>query len=114
MSGNQFDVDGAILDALEGLEVNLAIDSSVKLDDFATDLSFNQSSVPATTDDTALYLIGAVAPPIVQALVDQASLTFEEADISNISNEGFDLALKGSLTGTGPLDAELIFVDPVT
>lgn len=114
VSGNQFDVDGAILDALEGLEVNLAIDSSVKLDDFATDLSFNQSSVPATTDDTALYLIGAVAPPIVQALVDQASLTFEEADISNISNEGFDLALKGSLTGTGPLDAELIFVDPVT
>ncbi|KAH8119480.1 hypothetical protein DFH11DRAFT_1722990 [Phellopilus nigrolimitatus] len=113
-SGKQFDVDSAILNALAGLEVDMAVDSSVKLDDFATDLSFNQTNVPALTDNTALYLIGAVAPPIVQSLVDQATLTFTEANITNISNDGFDLALKGSLTGTGPLDAEITFVEPVT
>ncbi|KAI5120964.1 hypothetical protein M0805_006636 [Coniferiporia weirii] len=113
VSGKQFDVDGAILDALAGLEVNLAVDSSTKLDDYATDLSFNQSNVPAITDDTALYLIGAVAPPIVQGLVDQADLVFTKANITNISSDGFDLALKGSLTGIGPLDAEITFVGPV-
>lgn len=33
---------------------------------------------------------------------------------SNITNEGFDLTLNGSLTGTGPLDAEITFLEPVT
>ena len=65
-SGNQFDVDGAILKALAGLKVNLTVDSGLKLDDCefvhlhrvaviwgltvsldATQLSFTQSSVPA-------------------------------------------------------------------
>ena len=32
----------------------------------------------------------------------------------NISDGGFDLSLKGSLTGTGPFDAQIAFVDPVT
>ena len=32
-SGKQFDVDDAILNSLKGLEVTLAIDSSVKIDD---------------------------------------------------------------------------------
>ena len=65
-SGNQFDVDGAILKALSGLKVDLAVDSSVELDECQfkcpknyirsaldhttdpTELSFNQSNVPAT------------------------------------------------------------------
>ena len=34
-SGKQFDVDDAILNALAGLEVNLGIQSNVKLDDCA-------------------------------------------------------------------------------
>ncbi|KAI9066059.1 hypothetical protein FKP32DRAFT_1566723 [Trametes sanguinea] len=113
-SGKQFDVDDAILNALKNLEVTLAIDSQVKIDDFATELAFNQTNVTAITDKTALYLIGVVAPPIVQHLVDQANLTFSAANITNISDQGFDLALKGALTGTGPLDAQITFTEPVT
>ncbi|KAH9850917.1 hypothetical protein C2E23DRAFT_886961 [Lenzites betulinus] len=109
-SGQQFDVDDAILNALKNLQVALDIDSSVKIDDFATDLAFKQFN----TDKSALNLIGVVAPNIVQHLVDQANLTFNAANITNISDDGFDLALKGALTGTGPLDAEITFVDPVT
>lgn len=78
-----------------------------------TALSFNQTSVPAHTDETALYLIGAVAAPIAQALVDQAQLSFSSAAITNVAEDGFDLALKGSLTGTGPLDAQIEFVGGV-
>ncbi|KAG7446409.1 uncharacterized protein BT62DRAFT_931852 [Guyanagaster necrorhizus] len=113
-SGNQFDVTGAIIKALQNLQVDLAIDSSLKLDDFAVDLSFKQNGVPAITDETALYLIGAVAGPIAQNLVDASVLQFLEADISNISNDGLDLSLRGSLTGTGPLDALITFTEPVT
>ncbi|KAF8972948.1 hypothetical protein BDZ97DRAFT_1691577 [Flammula alnicola] len=114
VSGQQFDAAGAILKSLAGLKVDLSIDSSVKLDDFAVDLAFVQKTVPATTDQTALFLIGAVAGPVAQHLVDGSILAFSEADITNISNDGFDLSLKGSLTNVGPLDALITFIEPVT
>ncbi|KAI0686333.1 hypothetical protein BC835DRAFT_1523138 [Cytidiella melzeri] len=40
--------------------------------------------------------------------------SLSDTNITNISNAGFDLALVGSLTGTGPLDAEITFMEPVT
>lgn len=46
VSGNQFNVAGAILATLKNLKVDLGINSSVKLDDFATPLSFVQSNIP--------------------------------------------------------------------
>ncbi|TFK44582.1 hypothetical protein BDQ12DRAFT_661303 [Crucibulum laeve] len=113
-SGNQFDAATAILKSLAGLKVDLDVDTSVKLDDFATDLSFSQKAVPAITDKTALFLIGAVAGPVAQHLVDGSVLAFKEADITNISDDGFDLSLKGSLTNVGPLDALITFTEPVT
>ncbi|EIW82896.1 hypothetical protein CONPUDRAFT_101346 [Coniophora puteana RWD-64-598 SS2] len=113
VSGKQFDVDDAILNALKGLEVTLDVDSSIKIDDYPTELAFKQYNVTAITDKTALYLIGAVAGPVAQDLVNQAQLSFQTANITNLSNEGFDLALKGSLTNTGPLDAQIIFTEPV-
>jgi hypothetical protein len=61
-----------------------------------------------------LFLITIVAPPVVQQLVDGSQLAFNEANITNISDSGFDLALQGSLTNVGPLDALITFVDPVT
>ncbi|KAF8070285.1 hypothetical protein FPV67DRAFT_1755106 [Lyophyllum atratum] len=114
VSGHQFDAAGAILKTLAGLKVDLAVETSVKLDDFATDLSFDQKGVPAITDKTALYLIGAVAGPVAQHLVDGSELKFTEANITNISNTGFDLSLVGSLTNIGPLDASIDFTEPLT
>ncbi|KAF9484474.1 hypothetical protein BDN70DRAFT_872495 [Pholiota conissans] len=113
VSGNQFDIDGAILKSLAGLKVDLSIESSFKLDDFAADLTFAQKSVPALVDKTVLFLVGAVAGPVAQHLVDGSILSFSEADLTNLSNEGFDLSLKGSLTNIGPLDALITFIDPL-
>lgn len=45
--------------------------------------------------------------------MDRATLAFSEAKITAISNSGFKLDLVGSLTGTGPLDALITFVEPV-
>ncbi|KAE9401586.1 hypothetical protein BT96DRAFT_918717 [Gymnopus androsaceus JB14] len=114
VSGTQFDFEDAILDSLKNLRIDLAIQSSLKLDEYATDLAFVQNNVTAITDDTALFLIGAVAGPVAQELVDQSVLSFTEANITDITNEGFSLSLKGSLTDTGPLDALITFTDPVT
>ncbi|KAI0063538.1 hypothetical protein BV25DRAFT_1915044 [Artomyces pyxidatus] len=114
VSGKQFDANGAILGALKNLEVTLDVDSQVKIDDYPTELAFKQYNVTAITDHTALYLIGAVAPPIVQNLVSGANLTFNTANITNITNEGFDLSLEGALTNIGPLDALISFTEPVT
>ncbi|PPQ89568.1 hypothetical protein CVT25_012240 [Psilocybe cyanescens] len=113
VSGHQFDAATSILQSLAGLKVDLDIVSSIKLDDFATDLTFVQNGVPSLTDKTVLFLIGAVAGPVTQHLVDGSVLTFTEADITNISNDGFDLALKGSLTNVGPLDALITFTEPL-
>ncbi|KAG1896026.1 uncharacterized protein F5891DRAFT_1165745 [Suillus fuscotomentosus] len=113
-SGNQFDIDDAILNALKGLQVTLAVDSSIKLDDYAINLAFNQYGVLAIMDKTSLYLIGAVGGPITQNLVNGATLAFNQANITYITNEGFQLSLQGSLTNVGPLDALIEFVDPVT
>ncbi|KAI0710861.1 hypothetical protein C8Q76DRAFT_623714 [Earliella scabrosa] len=114
VSGKQFDVTRVILNLLKNLEVTLDIESAVNIDEFPTNLSFRQSNVNATTDETALHLISVVAAPIVQQLVDQSELSFSAANITKISDDGFDLSLKGSLTGTGPFDAEISFVEPVT
>ena len=114
VSGHQFDANGAILNALANLKVDLAIDADTRLDDFATGLTFNQTSVSATTDETTLFLIGAVAGPVAQHLVDGSVLAFSEALITNISNDGFDISLKGSLTNVGPLDALIEFTEPLT
>ncbi|KAF8314052.1 hypothetical protein DL93DRAFT_2167525 [Clavulina sp. PMI_390] len=113
-SGQQFDVDGAILNTLKGLTATLDVTSTVKLDDITVPLHFTQTGVPANTDYTALYLITVVAPPIVQTLVNNATLTFSEANITNVNDDGFDLALSGQLLNTGPLDALIEFLDPVT
>ncbi|KAJ4494066.1 hypothetical protein C8J55DRAFT_533507 [Lentinula edodes] len=111
--GNQFDFNTAILDSLKNLKIDLAVQSSVKLDDYATNLAFAQHDVDAITDSTALYLIGAVAGPVAQQFVDNAELSFNQANISDISDEGFSLTLKGSLTNTGPLDASITFTEPL-
>lgn len=70
--------------------------------------------------------------PITQDLVNGATLAFDQANITyvsttylistlvvdycdrDITNEGFQLSLQGSLTNVGPLDALIEFVDPVT
>ena len=108
-SGNQFDVFGAVMNLLKGLHVTLQIESTDKLDDYQTNLNFKQSPVPTDTDRTALYLIGPIGAPIVQNIVDQATLAFSMVNITNVRDDGFDLSLQGQLLNTGPFDAQIEF-----
>lgn len=114
VSGQQFDVLGAVLRTLQGLTSRLDVQSSVKLDEYFTNLNFVQQPVPTQTDRTALYLLGPAGAPIVQNIVDQAVLTVNIANITSVTNTGFDVSLSGSLTGTGPFDALIEFTEPLT
>ncbi|SHO78091.1 Uncharacterized protein MSYG_2433 [Malassezia sympodialis ATCC 42132] len=113
-SGKQFDVFGAILNTMKGLAVELDIQSTVKLDDYQTNLNFVQKPVPTDTDRSVLYLIGPVGAPIVQNLVNQATLAFQVANVSRMTDKGFHLNLEGSLLGTGPFDAQIEFPEGVS
>lgn len=112
-SGQQFDVFGAVMSLLKGLEVSLEIESLTKLDDYQTPLNIVQQPVPTDTDRTALYLIGPVGAPIVQNIVDQATLSFSVTNITNVRDDGFDLSLEGQLLNTGPFDAQIEFPEGV-
>ena len=113
-SGRQFDVFGAVMSLLKGLKVTLDIQSTVKLDDYQTNLNFQQSPVPTDTDRTALYLIGPIGAPIVQNLVDQATLSFSMTNITKLRDDGFHLDLQGQLLNTGPFDAQIEFPEGVS
>lgn len=112
-SGQQFDVYGAILRSLADITVTLQIDSTVKIDDYETELAFVQNNVPAVTDRSALNLIGAVAVPVVQGIVDASVLSVATADVTDITDSGFNAALQGSLLNTGPFDALISFPNGV-
>ncbi|KAK0559809.1 hypothetical protein OC844_004162, partial [Tilletia horrida] len=108
------DIRGAILKLLEGLTTDLSISSNLALDQYSTSLDFVQNNVPTKTDNSALNLITLVAPEIVQNIVNGAQLTFEVANLTDLTDNGFQVSLKGSLLNTGPLNAYIEFPEPVT
>ncbi|WFD34248.1 hypothetical protein MCUN1_001085 [Malassezia cuniculi] len=112
-SGQQFDVLGAVLAALKNLQVTLNIESTVKIDDYQTDLDFVQQPVPIQSDRTALYLVGVVGKPLVQRIVDGAVLAFDVANISKVTNNGMHLRMSGRLLDAGPFDAYISFPNGV-
>ncbi|GAA99739.1 hypothetical protein E5Q_06442, partial [Mixia osmundae IAM 14324] len=63
------------------------------------------------TDSTALYLIGAVGPTIVQNLVNGATLQAFSATINMFTDTSFEAGLVGTLRDTGPFDAAISFPD---
>ncbi|KAL9935874.1 hypothetical protein V8E36_005451 [Tilletia maclaganii] len=113
-SGNGFDLNAAILRILTGLQTDVAVDTDLALDEYRTSLSFTQRGTPTKTDDTALRLIGLVAPPIVQQIVDQTQLSFNTANATDLTDDGFTVSLQGSVSDSGPFDASIEFTEPLT
>ncbi|KAL8278093.1 hypothetical protein RQP46_009553 [Phenoliferia psychrophenolica] len=87
-TGTSSEVAALILAAVKNLRTDLGITSTLKLDDFQTDLAFVQNGVPTVLDDSVLYLTGLIG----KTIVDEATLAF---------------------TGGGPFDALIEFVTGV-
>ncbi len=111
--GQEFDLLGAVLQALRGLAVRLPIESGVNIDEYFTNLNFVQNPVPIRTDRTALYLLGPAGAPLIQVIVDEAALSFTRANATSLTDNGFTTSLKGSLLTDAPANALIEFTEPV-
>ncbi|GAA5897781.1 hypothetical protein JCM8208_000260 [Rhodotorula glutinis] len=112
-TGTTKEVQNIILAAVKNLKTDLNISATVALDEYVTPLDFQQRGVPTVLDDSVLYLTGLLGRTIVARIVDQVQLTFSGGFVSDITDAGFKVALKGSLTDAGPFDALIEFPDGV-
>ncbi|GJN94719.1 hypothetical protein Rhopal_007810-T1 [Rhodotorula paludigena] len=108
-TGTTKQVQGIILAAVANLKTDLGIQSTVALDEYVTALNFQQRGVPTVLDDSVLYLTGLLGRTIVARIVDQAELSFTGGNVTDITDEGFKVALTGSLVNAGPFDALISF-----
>lgn len=104
-TGTTKQVQDIILAAVANLKTDLGIQSTVALDEYITALNFQQRGVPTVLDDSVLYLTGLLGRTIVARIVDQAELSFTGGNVTDITDEGFKVALTGSLVNAGPFDA---------
>lgn len=112
-SGKAFDTLGAVLKLLAHMTASIPINSTLKLDAYESNLNFIQQPVPVKTDNSALYLVGPAAAPILQLVVNQSILTVSQANATNLTNDGFTVSLLGSLTVSTPADAYIEFPDGI-
>ncbi|KAF9112844.1 hypothetical protein BGW39_003959, partial [Mortierella sp. 14UC] len=77
-------------------------------------MPYTQTGVPTSTDQTILKLIPVVGTPIAQLLVNGSALAFDAITINAPTETSFATDIKGAISKTGPLDAEIAFPNPVT
>ncbi|KAG2175944.1 hypothetical protein INT44_000422 [Umbelopsis vinacea] len=110
---NGFNISDFVIKAFANLHVDLQLSSVINIGQYTDTLAIVQTDVPTKTDDSITYLIPIVGQPIVQAIINQASLTFSSAMLSSPTDGGFAVQLNGQLTGTGPFAATIGFPVPL-
>ncbi|KAF9286315.1 hypothetical protein BGZ68_003050 [Mortierella alpina] len=109
-----FNVADFILEAMVGLAVDIKMTTSVRLGKYPVTMPYMQEEVPTTTDRTILKLLPMVGTPIAQLLVDRSQLAFDAITLLAPSETSFHANIVGAITATGPLDAQIEFLQPVT
>lgn len=112
-SEGAFDLQGAMLEALTGLLVDLPLLTDAAIGEYTTVLNFTQASVPVRTDDTALNLLGPAGAPLIQKVVDDVGLSFSSGNITNVTDSGFVVHLNGTLATDVPTNALIVFPEPL-
>ncbi|KAI9255982.1 hypothetical protein BY458DRAFT_558480 [Sporodiniella umbellata] len=109
-----FNISDYTLQAMKSLKVDLSLSSGLNIGQYQDDLSFSQNSVAVSTDSTVLQLIPIVGQKIVQQIVDGAILGFETIIVSAPTDGSFTVQMKGSITKSGPMDADISFPAPLS
>ncbi|KAI8372839.1 uncharacterized protein BYT42DRAFT_578204 [Radiomyces spectabilis] len=109
-----FNVSQYVMQAMGALKADLQLDSGLLIGDYQNNLVFGQSAVQVKTDDTVTALIPLVGQPIVQQIVDGATLSFDTIVLSAPTNSGFKVQMKGGIANTGPMAAQIGFPQPLT
>ncbi|KAF9366881.1 hypothetical protein BGX34_003981 [Mortierella sp. NVP85] len=109
-----FNVADFVIKAMAGLSVDITMTTTVKVGDYQVTMPYTQTGVATATDQTILKLIPIVGTPIAQLLVERSKLAFDSIKILSPSETNFQTDIVGAITETGPLDAEIVFPNPVT
>ncbi|KAF9899104.1 hypothetical protein EC991_009586, partial [Linnemannia zychae] len=109
-----FNVADFVTKAMGGLVVDITMTTTVKVGDYQVTMPYTQTGVPTATDQTILKLIPVVGTPIAQLLVNGSALAFDAITINAPTETNFSTDIKGAISKTGPLDAEIAFPNPVT
>ncbi|KAK3824793.1 MAG: hypothetical protein J3Q66DRAFT_326052, partial [Benniella sp.] len=109
-----FNVADFVIKAMAGLSVDITMTTTVKVGDYQVTMPYTQTGVATATDQTILKLIPIVGTPIAQLLVERSKLAFDSIKILSPAETSFQTDIVGAITETGPLDAQIVFPNPVT
>ncbi|KAF9179869.1 hypothetical protein BGZ51_006611 [Haplosporangium sp. Z 767] len=109
-----FNVADFVIKAMSGLAVDITMTTTVKVGEYQVTMPYTQTGVPTATDQTILKLIPIVGTPIAQLLVERSILAFDAITILQPGETSFMTDISGAITETGPLDAQIVFPNPVT
>ncbi|KAG0064966.1 hypothetical protein BGZ89_008706, partial [Linnemannia elongata] len=109
-----FNVADFVTKAMAGLVVDITMTTTVKVGDYQVTMPYTQTGVPTGTDQTILKLIPVVGTPIAQILVNGSALAFDAITLNAPTETSFSTDIVGAITKTGPLDAEIVFPNPLT
>lgn len=104
-----FDLPSFVDKAFAVLKADINLQSTVVIGDYRTALNYAQKEVPIETDETLHMLLGVLAQPIVQKIVDASVMGIDTIMITNPQESSFGTSLKGSITQAGPFDAKIAF-----
>ncbi|KAG0011217.1 hypothetical protein BGZ82_003076, partial [Podila clonocystis] len=109
-----FNVAEFTVKAMAGLVVDITMTTTVKVGEYEVTMPYTQTGVATATDQTILKLIPIVGTPIAQLLVERSTLAFDAIKILSPGETGFSTDINGLIGDTGPLDAQIVFPNPVT
>ncbi|CAO3627243.1 unnamed protein product [Cunninghamella blakesleeana] len=109
-----FNISDYVMKAMGALKTDLQLESALVVGEYQTNLAFSQNAVQIKADNTVTRLIPIVGQPIVQQIVNGAELAFTTLVLSDPTNNNAKVQMKGSITKTGPMDADISFPTPLT
>ncbi|KAG0347908.1 hypothetical protein BG005_011838, partial [Podila minutissima] len=108
-----FNVAEFTIKAMAGLVVDITMTTTVRVGEYELTMPYTQNGVPTATDQTILKLIPVVGTPIAQLLVERSTLAFDAIKILAPGETSFSTDINGLIANTGPLDAQIVFPNPV-
>lgn len=104
-----FNLPNYVDKAFSSASCDINILSTSSIGDYTIDITFLQSNVKLITDDSLHKLLPVLAKPIVQKIIDGASLSISQITILNPKAKSFQVHLEGSIANSGPFNAKISF-----
>ncbi|CAG8557724.1 10486_t:CDS:10 [Ambispora leptoticha] len=92
----------------KGLDASLSQPSELILD---FKITSNGSKI--SSEKSLIEILKTTGSPIIQGLIDTAKLSFDSIMLTNLSDTKFNSVVKGKISNTGPVAAEIIFTKEV-